>query len=141
MPPVVKYAFLSDEWVAAARQIRRDIDSATPAVGGQTVKVNLIVTAVPFGEGTLDAHLDTSQGELDVEAGHLEGADVMLTLEYATAKAILVEGNPQVGIQAFMTGKIKVDGDLAKLMVLQSWAVNPDPTAMAIARRVREMTE
>lgn len=138
---MAKHAFLSDEWVAQARQIRREIEHTSPAVGGQAVKVNLIVTSVPFGEGSLDAHLDTSGGELDVEAGHLADPDVTLTLDYATAKAILVEGNPQVGLQAFMAGKIKVDGDLSKLMVLQAWAVNPDPAAVAIARRVREMTE
>jgi hypothetical protein len=138
---VATHPFLSDEWVAEARQIRQEIEHTPPAGGGRAVRVNLIVTEVPFGSGSLDAHLDTSEGELDIEAGHLEGPDVTLTLVYATAKAILVEGNPQVGLQAFMAGKIKVDGDLSKLMVLQAWAVNPDPAAVAIARRVREMTE
>jgi len=64
-----------------------------------------------------------------------------VTLDYTTAKAILVEGNPQVGMQAFMSGKIKVEGDLAKLLMLQTLAVNPDPSAVAIARRIQEMTE
>jgi hypothetical protein len=137
---VEKYPFLSDEWVKQARLIRQEIQgSATP--GGPMVRVNLIVNEVPFGAGSLDAHLDTSSGEIDVEAGHLENPDVTLTLDYGTAKAILVEGNPQVALQAYMSGKIKVEGDLAKLMILQSLAVNPDPMAVAIARRVREMTE
>jgi hypothetical protein len=137
---VATYPFLSDEWVAAARQIRLEIQGSSPP-GGPMVRVNLIVREVPFGTGSLDAHLDTSSGEIDVEAGHLANPDVTLTLDYATAKAILVEGNPQIALQAYMSGKIKVEGDLAKLMVLQSLAVNPDPTAVAIARRVREMTE
>jgi hypothetical protein len=135
------YPFLSDEWVAAAREIRKEISGSGDGAPGPMVRVNLIVNEVPFGEGSLDAHLDTSSAEIDVEAGHLPNPDCTLTLDYATAKAILVEGHPQVAIQAFMSGKIKVEGDLAKLMVLQSLAVNPDPTAVAIARRVREMTE
>jgi putative sterol carrier protein len=45
-------------------------------------------------------------------------------------------------MQAFMAGKIKVEGDLAKLlMMLQALAVAPDPAAVAIARRIQEMTE
>lgn len=137
---MAKYAFLSDEWVAEARQIRQEL-AGTGAADTPMVRVNLVVNDVPFGPGSLDAHLDTSSGELDVEAGHLMNPNVTLTLEYATAKAILVEGNPQIAIQAFMAGKIKLEGDLAKLMVLQGLMTNPDPAAVAIARRVREMTE
>jgi hypothetical protein len=137
---VAKHPFLSDEWVAEARRIREELSGSAPG-GGPTVRVNLVVTDVPFGQGTLDAHLDTSSGEVDVEAGHLADADVTLTLEYLTAKGILVEGNPQIALQAYMAGKIRVDGDLTKLMALQALMVNPDPTAVAIARRVRDMTE
>jgi putative sterol carrier protein len=104
--------------------------------------MNQVVTDVPFGSGTIKSHLDTSLGEADIELGHLEKPDVTVTLDYATAKAILVEGNPQVAMQAFMAGKIKVDGDLAKLLtMLQTLAVAPDPAAIAIAKRIQAMTE
>jgi hypothetical protein len=137
---VAKYPFLSDEWVAAAREIRHELKAAgtTPA---HVIKMNQIVTDVPFGTGTILSHLDTSSGEMDIEFGHLEHADVIVTLDYATAKAILVEGNPQVGMQAFMAGKIKVDGDLAKLLALQSIVASGDSEAIAIARRIQAMTE
>lgn len=133
------YPFLSDEWVAAAREIRHELKAAgtTPTA---VIRMNQIVTEVPFGPGTILSHLDTSSGEMDLEFGHLENADVTVTLDYATAKAILVEGNPQVGMQAFMTGKIKVEGDLAKLMALQAIAATPDPSAVAIARKIQAMT-
>ena len=68
-----------------------------------------------------------------------EGIDIMLSGDLDTAKAILIEGNPQAGIQAFMQGKIKVEGDIAKLMALQT--VSPDPTAAEIAARIQAMTE
>jgi putative sterol carrier protein len=41
-------------------------------------------------------------------------------------------------MQAFMSGKIKVDGDIAKLLALQS--ITPDPTAAEIASRILAMT-
>jgi len=62
-----------------------------------------------------------------------------VTLDYGTAKSILVEGNPQAGMQAFMAGKIKVEGDMAKLMALQ--AAPPDATAQEVATRLREITD
>ena len=53
---------------------------------------------------------------MEMDTGHIEGADLTVTLDYATAKAILVDGNPQAGMQAFMAGKIKVQGDMTKMM-------------------------
>jgi putative sterol carrier protein len=137
---VATYAFLSDEWLAETRAIRKQFEPRT-ALPDHIIKMNQVITEVPFGSGTIESHLDTSGGELELELGHLDGADVTVTLDYATAKAILVEGNPQVGMQAFMSGKIKVEGDLAKLFMLQTLAANPDPSAVAIARRIQEMTE
>ena len=96
-------------------------------------------TDVPFGDGTINAHLDTSGGETVMETGHIDGADLTVTLDYATAKAILVDGNPQAGMQAFMAGKIKVQGDMTKMMALQSGA--PDPAQAEIAAKIQEITE
>jgi putative sterol carrier protein len=137
---VATYPFLSDEWVAEARAIRQELRSE-PAPPISPIRMNQNVTDVPFGPGTIQTHLDTSSGELELEFGHLDDADVTVTLEYATAKAILVEGNPQIGMQALMAGKIKVEGDWSKLMALQTIAANPDPAAIAIARRIQQITE
>jgi putative sterol carrier protein len=129
------YPFLSDEWVEAARSIREASPGATVP---HTVRMNLVVTEVPFGDGTVDAHLDTSSGELVLETGHIDAPDLTVTVDYDTAKAILVEGNPQAGMQAFMAGKVRVEGDMAKLMALQTGP--PDPAAQEVATKLREIT-
>jgi hypothetical protein len=133
------YRFLSEEWIAAGRRIRAQHAGggiAVPAV----VRMNQIITDVPFGEGCVNAHLDTSSGELVMELGHLDEPDVTVTLEYDTARAIFVDGTAQAGMQAFMQGKIKVEGDLAKLVAaLQQ--VNPDAfEASEVQRRIKEIT-
>ncbi len=135
-----RYPFLSDEWIAEARAIRLELRT-NPAPPVTPIKMNQNVTQVPFGPGTIQMHLDTSSGEMELEFGHLDDADVTVTLEYSVAKAILVEGNPQIGMQALMAGKIKVEGDWSKLMALQTVAANPDPAAIAIARRIQQITE
>ncbi|MDQ4133589.1 MAG: SCP2 sterol-binding domain-containing protein [Actinomycetota bacterium] len=138
---MVKYPFLSDEWVTAARQIRAEFNHVRQTVTSP-VRMNQVITDVPFGEGTVDAHLDTSSGELVLETGHLEGPDVTVTLDYETAKAVFVNGTPQAGMQAFMAGKVKVEGDMAKLLAaMQAQVDPPNSEAVELARRIQAITE
>ena len=134
------YPFLSDEWLDEARKIREEYAGKTPPIT-QSVKMNLVVTTVPFSEEDIKAHLDTSSGELQLETGHLDAPDLTITVDYDTAKAILVEGNPQAGMQAFMAGKVRVEGDMAKLMMLQSQPAAADPNAAEMAAKLRDITE
>lgn len=134
---MAKYPFLSDEWLAAAKEIRES--SGTGATTPHKIRMNQIITDVPFGDGTINAHMDSSSGTMEMDIGHLDNPDLTVTLDYSTAKAILVEGNPQAGMQAFMAGKIKVQGDMTKMMALQSGA--PDPAAQEVAKKIQEITE
>ena len=135
---MAKYPFLSDEWMDEAKKIREEYRGKTSPIAHK-VKMNQVITDVPFGGGTVEAHMDTSSGEMEMETGHIEGADVKVTLDYGTAKAIFVDGNPQAGMQAFMAGKIKVEGDMTKLMAMQQGA--PDAAAQEIATKISDITE
>lgn len=142
-PLLAKYAFLSDEWVAAARALRAEYAEAAQPLP-LSVRMNQIVRNVPFGEGTINAHLDTSAGLLDIDLGHLDAPDVTITVDYDVARALLVERDPAAAMQAFMSGRIKVDGDITKLMSLQApGAVAPvsDPAAAEMAQRLLDLTE
>ncbi len=131
------YAFLSDDWVIEARKIREEFDGQGATMPHQ-IRMNLVITDVPFSAEPVDAHMDSSDGQLKLDLGHIDPVDLKVTLDYGTAKSILVEGNPQVGMQAFMAGKVKVEGDMAKLMAMQ--ATPPDATAQQVAQRLREIT-
>ena len=134
---MAQFAFLSDEWLEEAKKIREEY-AGTSAPPAHAVRMNQIITEVPFGDGTIEAHIDTSGGEVQMEMGHLENPDLTVTLDYVTAKAILVDGNPQAGMQAFMAGKIKVQGDMTKMMAMQSGT--PDPTQAEIAAKIQAIT-
>jgi len=101
--------------------------------------MNLVLTQSPLGDGTVEAHVDTSSGELIVDTGHLDSPDLTVTLDYETAKAILVDGDAQAAMQAFMSGRIKIDGDMTMLLALQTTPI--DPGHQELAARVREITE
>jgi hypothetical protein len=131
------YEFLSDDWLAEARSIRAEFEGKGAAIE-HSIRMNLVVNEVPFGDGAIGAHVDTSSGSLVLEIGHIEPVDLTVTIDYPVAKAILVEGDPNAGFQAFMQGKIKVEGDISKLMALQT--ITPDPVAAEIGARVQAMT-
>jgi SCP-2 sterol transfer family len=135
---VATHQFLSPEWMEAARAIREELDGQVPPPE-HSVRMNQVSTDVPFGTGVINAHLDTTAGDIELEEGHLDQPDVTVTTDYATAKSLFVEWDPQAGMQAFMAGKIKVQGDLSKLLAMQQSGL--DPAALAVARRIQAITE
>jgi hypothetical protein len=132
------YPFLSDEWMDAAREIRAKYEGQVPEVTA-SLRINQVVTDVPFGEGTVRSYIDTSSGRVVMELGELESADATVTTDYATAKALFVDQDPAAGMQAFMSGKIKVQGDMMKLMAMQTSMPNDD-VSQQIAAEIKGIT-
>ena len=134
---MARHQFLSPEWIDAARELRdkhRD-EARVPAL---EIRMNLLISSPPFEASELEAHLDSTGGGLVIDAGHLDAPDVTVRLDYPTAKAVLVDGNAEAAMQAFMTGRIRVDGDLAKLLAFQSSP--PSPLQREVAEELREIT-
>ena len=111
-----KHPFLSDDWFAIVDKLVEENPAEAPA--GQSVMVNLVITGTPFGDER-QMHMGARDGKGHWGIGHMNDADVTLTTDYETAKEIFVSGNPQAGMQAFMAGKVKVQGDMTKLMAAQ----------------------
>jgi hypothetical protein len=132
---MAKYPFLSDDWVAAAKGVYEAHKGEAPALP-VTLRANLNITDMPFGESPLAAHLDTSSGELTLDLGHLEGADVTLTMGYDTAKAQIVSQDQQAVMQAFMGGRIKIEGDMSKVMALAAGSTAGGAEAQAVAAKI-----
>ena len=132
-----RFEFLSDEWIEAVASLREELGTVGVAAV-ITLRANLVVTEVPFASGDLHAHVDTSRGGLVIDRGHLEGPDLSVTVTWVTAKALLVEGNPQAALSAFMEGKVRIEGDVGKLMAFQSGVV--DASTQQVAARVRALT-
>jgi putative sterol carrier protein len=134
----VPHLFLSDEWMDAARAIREKYADQSAKVT-QSIRINLVVTDVPFGNGTVKSYMDTSSGDVVMELGELEGADTTITTDYDTTRAIFVDQDQAVGMQAFMSGKIKVQGDMMKMMALQT-AVPSNEFTEKISDEIKSIT-
>jgi SCP-2 sterol transfer family len=132
------HPFLSEEWMAEARAIRERHAGQTEKVKG-SFRINQVVTGVPFGDGTVESYLDTSSGDVVMDLGKLDDPDVTVTTDYATAKLIFVDQDQAAGMQAFMSGKITVQGDMMKLMTLQA-AMPNDTVSQQIADEIKSIT-
>ena len=112
---MAKSEFLSDEWFISVTALMVEHGADAPAA--TSMMLNMVVTDTPWGEREL--HMGAIEGKAEMGQGHSEVADVTLTTDYATAKDVFVSGNQQAGMQAFMAGKVKVQGDMTKLMMAQ----------------------
>ncbi|MFP6663578.1 MAG: SCP2 sterol-binding domain-containing protein [Deltaproteobacteria bacterium] len=113
-----KFPFLSDGWLDAVIALQGEYGGQLPPASIK-MKMNQIVNGMPFGDATLHFHLDSSTGEGRLGKGHVEVADVTVTTDYETARALVVEPDQAAAMQAFMSGRIKVAGDMTKIMTPQ----------------------
>jgi putative sterol carrier protein len=133
------FPFLSEEWMDAAKAIRAKYQDQAPKITA-VIRINQVITDVPFGDGTVKSYMDTSSGDMEVELGELENPDATVTTDWATARAIFALNDQAAAMQAFMGGKIKVAGDMMKMMALQTQMPQTDITAK-VAEEIKAITE
>lgn len=121
--------FLSEEWVRAVQDALNGSEPFRAAAGTQTVRLQQVVTGGPQGDVKYWLRLENGQVTLGLgELGELgEPPDATVTQDYETAAAISrAELSP---VAAYMSGKLRVSGDLMKLMQLQG-ALGQMPAAL-----------
>ena len=127
----MRYEFLSEEWF-------RKVDELVAAAGDlqippamKAVEVNVTVTS-PAG----DTEIFMKDGLFS--RGHQPGVTTTLTLPLALARKIFLESDAAAGVQAFLEGTIKVDGDLAKVVAMQT--VEPSEPQKRLTKQIAAIT-
>ena len=131
----MSYPFLSDAWFDAVESLRDKAPAAPEEVAD--VAVNMVVTGGPDG----DRALHFAEGRFD--RGLVDGAPTTVTVPHRVARSMLVDLNPEVAITAFMSGEIRVEGDVSRLMELQQSAgamLVPTAEQLAFIGQLRELT-
>ncbi len=129
------HEFLSDDWFEAAKAVYEEHGKGVKPPFA--IRMQQVVTDVPWG-GEVRTFIDTSGDEPRMEKGELDKPDVTLTTDYATAKKLFVDQDQAAAMQAFMSGKIKVAGDMSKLMMMQT--APPVDAMVAISAHIKAMT-
>ena len=125
------YPFLSDEWLDEVQKLAADAGGAMmPAA----VQINMVVTGGPQG----DRQLHVAEGAFG--SGLLDDCPTKLTLPYQVARDMFVKGDQAAAMQAFMSGQIKVEGDMTKLMAMQAQPAAGGPSEAEIRAKLLEIT-
>jgi len=124
--------FLSTEWFTKVSELRA---AAGPIDLPSEIADSIInVTLSDLDDGK---KIHIAAGEFVED--HNEKAEVTIGLTSALLRKLFLELDTQAGMQAFFAGEIKVDGDVAKLMALQSY--QPDEKQKALLDQIIAMTE
>ncbi len=124
--------FLSDEWFAKVSELRA---AAQPLEIPSEIADSIInVTLTDLDDGK---KIHIAAGEFVTD--HNADAEVTIGLTSGLLRKLFLELDTQAGMQAFFAGEIKVDGDVAKLMALQSY--QPDEKQKALLDQIVAITE
>ena len=108
--------FLSEQWASDVTAALNSHEGFKNAIGAADLAIQFETEDGP--DGDVNYYLSSGAGVSTLALGEVENADVTVKQSYETAAAISKgEMNTQT---AFMTGKLKVSGNLAKLMMHQS---------------------
>jgi hypothetical protein len=134
---VAKHPFLSDEWFAVVEKLVDEHGADAPSQ--VDLVTNVVVTDTPFG-AERHLHMSSRKGRGHVGIGHAPDADATITTDYDTAKEMFTSADPMAGMQAFMAGKVRIQGDLAKVMSAQA-AGAPTAANAALLEAIQGITE
>ena len=124
--------FLSDAWLEDVKKISEESGAGGMMPPG--AEINMVITGGPEG----DKELHVTGGQFN--KGLIDSAPTKLTLPYTVAKDMFINGNQQAAMQAFMSGQIKVEGDMTKLMAMQGGGGGAGADAADIQAKMREIT-
>ena len=128
-----KHAFLSDGWFDAAGKLVAEHGTGGPPA--PNLVMNLEVTD---GDKTTDFHMGSRDGATLFGKGHIDGADLTLATDIDTAREVFVANNPAAGMQAFMAGKVRIQGDMTKLMMAQAGGQGGNPQLTEALQSITE---
>jgi putative sterol carrier protein len=119
--------FLTQQWATAVTEALNSSEEFQQAAANQQVKLQQVVTDVPDARPG-KYYFSLEDGKVEVAVGEIADPEATLTQDYETAVAISRrEVNPQ---NAFMQGKLKIQGNMMKLMQLQG-VLNAMPNALS----------
>jgi putative sterol carrier protein len=121
----VAVPFLSSEWAQALTKELNADEAFRQAIAAQSASIQQVITR--DGDDT-KYWIKIADGAIDMGLGEMEGAEATITQGYETA--VKLATGELSAVTAFMTGKIKIAGNMGLLLGLQG-AFSQLPAAMA----------
>ncbi len=113
------YQFLSPKWVKAVKDIREEMEElASNPTTELGLRANLTVVDAPFANTNVLGHLNTTNGAVVLEEGHLNNADFSLEMPYLVAYQFFIERDTSAFMGILLSGSVKMSGDVSKFLLL-----------------------
>lgn len=107
--------FLSDQWMSEVESRLNAHEGFQAAAKGQSAKLQQQISGAPDGDVRYGFILEG--GKITIARGDVDGPEATISQDYETAAAI--SKGELTGQAAFMQGKLKISGNLMKMMQLQ----------------------
>jgi hypothetical protein len=126
-------AFLSEPWFDEVAKLMASAGDLKLPAPMRNVKVNVTIKRAAGDD--VPAFVEDGV----VARGHRAGADATITLDEALARKLFVEADAAAGVQAFLEGQLTVEGDLAKVVAMQT--AEPSAEQKALAKKIAAITD
>jgi len=126
-------AFLSEPWFDEVAKLMASAGDLNLPAPMRNVKVNVTIKRAAGGD--VPAFVEDGV----VARGHRDGADATITLDEALARKLFVEADAAAEVQAFLEGQLVVEGDLAKVVAMQT--AEPSAEQKALAKKIAQITD
>lgn len=125
------HSFLSDAWFADVQKLIASAGDLNLPAPMRNVKVNVTIKRPA---GTVAVFVQDGV----VAQGHRDGADATITLDESLARKLFVDADAAAGVQAFLAGELAIEGDLAKVVAMQT--AEPSAQQKSLAHKIAAIT-
>ena len=124
-------AFLTDDWFSTVETLTAQAGDLNLPPALANLAINLVVTDT-------SGNTELALGGGRILKGLSSNAKTTLNMDAETLRKVFLEFDMSAAMQAFMTGKIKVQGDMSQLMALQT--AKPSQEQKDLFKKVLEHT-
>ncbi len=128
----MRHSFLSESWFAKVDELVAAAGDLQIPPAMKTALVNVTVTS-PVG----DTQIYMKNGLFF--RGHDAAAPTSLSITMELARKIFIDADAAAGVQAFLAGEMKVEGDLASLVAMQT--VEPSEPQKRLTKQIAAITD
>ena len=126
------FKFLSDKWFEKVEELTHAAGDIGLSDAAKDIIMNIKVTR----DGD-DCNMCINGGVITKGLNHASA--ITISVPYDIARKMFVDQDQNAGTQAYMSGKLKIEGDLTKLMA--SVSIQPTAAQHALNQQIQAITE
>ena len=130
MTQTTTFNFLTQSWFDAVARLNQEAGELNLPPNLAELTINVTVKS----ENPTLLHLQAGK----ISQHHIQNADATIYIDQDTLNQIIHDNSVDTALEAFMTGKIFIEGDMSKVMALQS--SRPSQEQKALYKQIKEMT-